>query len=71
MNPLFEIGRQATEGAMLCGARMTFGDEQVAEWVFDQEYDADFVGRHSRQLGSLFTAHYLDGAAVEAESDDD
>lgn len=48
------IARQATEGAVLCNARLTLGDDRVAAWVFDQEYDPGFVSRHTHQLTGLW-----------------
>lgn len=47
------------ESATLCGARMTFGDEYVADQIFDQEYDAEFVGRHTHQLSSLYEEKFF------------
>lgn len=46
------------ESTALCTARMIHGDEAVANWVFDQDYDPDFVSRHPNQLAGLFEATY-------------
>lgn len=47
------------ESAALTGARLTFGDEQVADWVFDQDYDPGFVDRHTNQLSSLYEERFF------------
>lgn len=59
MHPLLNLSRQWGEGVTLASARIIYGDEQVAEWVFDQDYNPEFVGRHTRQLSSLYEAKYV------------
>lgn len=54
--------RFITESTVLCTARMMFGDEYVAEELFDQEYDAGFVSRHPNQLAGLWQS-YVDNKA--------
>lgn len=47
------------ESTALCGARMMFGDEYVADKIFEQDYDAGFVSRHPNQLGSLYESKFV------------
>lgn len=56
---MFRLLRTAVEGFALANARCTFGDEQVADWVFEQDYDPGFVSRHPNQLGSLYEEKFF------------
>lgn len=42
---------------MLCSARLAFGDEVVAERLFDRDYDPGFVSRHTNQCAGLWTSY--------------
>lgn len=57
MTVFWTMTQQVMEGSTLVAARATFGDEAVAEMVFNQEFDAGFVDRHPRQLGGLMTSY--------------
>lgn len=43
---------------MLCTARLTFGDDAVREWTFNQDYDAGFTSRHTHQLAGLWMSQF-------------
>jgi hypothetical protein len=62
--------RQAAEGTLLCGARLTFGDERVARVLLSQDYSAGFVDRHTNQLGGLLRSH-MEAAGPAEETDSD
>lgn len=49
--------RFLTEATALCTARTLFSDEYVARMVFEQEYDPEFVSRHSNQLAGLWQSY--------------
>ena len=76
MGPLFDltiaaarVPQTAVEGTGLAWARTVFGDEQVADWLFDLPYNPGFVGRHTNQLSSLYVARFI-GKDVVAELED-
>lgn len=41
------------ESSTILTCRMVLGDEKTADLLFNQEYDADFVSRHTHQLGGI------------------
>lgn len=45
------------ESSMLTTSRLMFGDEYVAEQLFDQDYNAGFVDRHPHQISGLLMSH--------------
>lgn len=49
--------RQVAEGTALVWSRAVLGDERTAKLLFQQEYDAGFVSRHTHQLAGLLMAH--------------
>jgi hypothetical protein len=48
--------RQVGEASAVLMCRAALGDEQTADLLFSQDYDAGFCGRHTHQLGGLLIA---------------